>query len=146
MSDDDKDGVGYCRPPKKHRFRSGKSGNPRGRPKKRENRAHIIDKVLDQLIEANVSGKERKVSVYEAFTLTIVKRALAGSNPAARILIDLVKLSDQRNRIGKGGSDPYDFKPVTEDARAMLTEKIQRLAAQMEADENEDKEGKNDTG
>lgn len=34
MSADD-DAVGYKRPPKQHQFKSGQSGNPRGRPKKK---------------------------------------------------------------------------------------------------------------
>jgi hypothetical protein len=29
-NDDDK--VGFCKPPKKHRFKKGRSGNPNGRP------------------------------------------------------------------------------------------------------------------
>ena len=31
--DRDDDKAGYCKPPKKHRFKKGKSGNPKGRPK-----------------------------------------------------------------------------------------------------------------
>ena len=34
MTDDGEDQVGYGKPPKKHRFRKGQSGNPAGRPKK----------------------------------------------------------------------------------------------------------------
>ena len=38
MSNDDDDYVGYGRPPKKHRFKPGQSGNPAGRQKGSRNK------------------------------------------------------------------------------------------------------------
>ncbi|WP_254438687.1 DUF5681 domain-containing protein [Ruegeria arenilitoris] len=36
MSDQTKTQVGYMRPPEHSRFKKGKSGNPKGRPKKQD--------------------------------------------------------------------------------------------------------------
>jgi hypothetical protein len=77
---------GYRQPPVGTRFKKGQSGNPRGRPKGRQNRPPY-DSVLGQLVTITENGEERRVTAAEAFLLHMTKRGLDGGSAAARATI-----------------------------------------------------------
>jgi Family of unknown function (DUF5681) len=53
--------VGYGKPPKHSRFKTGISGNPRGRPKRRPTAAgEIINNVLNAVTEYREGGPNKK--------------------------------------------------------------------------------------
>src|SRR5436305_6931371 len=78
--------VGYKSPPKKHQFKKGKSGNPKG-SKKREDVYDVrivMEDVLAELklVTAPGGGKPRTLSVEEAIMEAELRNALSG-NPKA---------------------------------------------------------------
>ena len=54
--------VGYRKPPQKNRFKKGKSGNPKGRPKKKKSLGLTILEELNRLIDVQdkKTGRIRK--------------------------------------------------------------------------------------
>jgi len=76
-------GVGYKRPPAATRFVKGRSGNPRGRPRKRH-REIPYDTVLGQMVTIREDGRERRVTAAEAFVLQLTRKGLQGDSSSAR--------------------------------------------------------------
>ena len=78
--------VGYKAPPKEHRFKKGKSGNPKGRPKGAQGRAKVARKVLWE--QHVVSENDRTVthSTIKLVLLTLRQLACAGNNRAFKLM------------------------------------------------------------
>lgn len=77
MSADD-DEVGYCKPPKKSRFKPGQSGNPLGRPRKNRDIQAMIKRELDTTVVLKEGGRELRLSKREALIKQLVNRAISG--------------------------------------------------------------------
>lgn len=75
--------VGYGRPPRSTRFKKGRSGNPRGRPRNLR-REVPYDAVLGRMVTIRENGLERRVTAAEAFILQLTKRGLEGCSASAR--------------------------------------------------------------
>ena len=73
------DQVGYGRPPRHTRFRKGRSGNPKGRPKGSRSPDDIKRSVYNRKATIVVDGKERKVTEYEAAVIAQSAKARAGN-------------------------------------------------------------------
>lgn len=91
MSDDDEDKVGYKRPPKKHQFEKGQSGNRKGRPRKPlptfadNSIAAILERAGNETILVNGS----EMSLLEVEIQSIQRRAAKGDVVASKHLTKL---------------------------------------------------------
>ncbi len=68
--------VGYGRPPKKHQFKKGTSGNPAGAPSKRKRKKIDVAAVLNEPLLVKNSGVLRKMPPFEVGVRRLVERAL----------------------------------------------------------------------
>ena len=91
MSDDYE--VGYGKPPKEHRFKKGKSGNPAGRPKK-TNKVQSVDvaAILNEPLVVQAAGAHRTMPAYEVVVRRLVERALKHKN--LRAMLEFLKLCE----------------------------------------------------
>jgi hypothetical protein len=85
------DAVGYKCPPKLHRFRKGKSGNPRGRPKKVRSRNRMVRRVLLEKRTVDLTGKGRSLqwTTIEIVVFRLRQLSLEGGPRGFRTYSDL---------------------------------------------------------
>lgn len=81
--------VGYKQPPKNTQFKKGRSGNPKGRPKKLSTKN--IESIFNQKLDITIDGKRQSASLPEALVLKTVNMALQGDLKAARAIRKLVE-------------------------------------------------------
>jgi len=91
MSDDkDRDyTVGYGRPPKHGRFRTGLSGNPRGRKKGVLNLKTITQRELSAKVGIREGGEVKRVSKLDAMVKSLVQHAMKGDPRALKAVFEL---------------------------------------------------------
>jgi len=110
MSKNTKHPVGYCSPPEHSRFRKGKSGNPKGRPKKSEDIYTVLNRALSRKV--TVQGVDRKIPMREALILKLRELALSGDRRALEL---------QRRILAEaGGGETVRYDPE-ETKRKVLT-------------------------
>jgi hypothetical protein len=63
--------VGFGKPPKRTRFKKGRSGNPFGRPRKKPDVYSELTKVLREKVTIAVDGQPEKVTVQQALLLRL---------------------------------------------------------------------------
>jgi hypothetical protein len=84
--------AGYGKPPKASQFKKGKSGNPKGRPRKTAvvlSSAVIFRRVMAELIEVADSGGVRQMTRWEALVRQIYTMSLNKDPAATRLLQSL---------------------------------------------------------
>ncbi len=78
------DTVGYCKPPLIRRFKSGESGNRRGRPRGSKNRKTIVREIANEMHTVIEDGQRRRRSTLELMLLALRNRAAEGNVRAFR--------------------------------------------------------------
>jgi hypothetical protein len=54
--------VGYGKPPRETRFRKGRSGNPRGRPRGSRNFASLLEEALAEPVVITENGRRKRAT------------------------------------------------------------------------------------
>ena len=97
MSDDDQPDhkVGYKKPPLHTRFRKGRSGNPRGRPRGSKNLSTLLTDALNEPVVVTEDGKRRKISKRELGVRQLVNKFAMAEAQATKILLGLIQERDR---------------------------------------------------
>jgi hypothetical protein len=78
--------VGYKRPPAKNRFKKGRSGNGRGRPRGRQNVAKVASRLFDETIPIRIGDTKLRLPYMEALVQVTKVKAMQGDAKAQRNL------------------------------------------------------------
>jgi Family of unknown function (DUF5681) len=81
--------VGYGRPPVASRFRPGKSGNPKGRPKGAKNLKSLIRDAMIAGIPIQEGERTRRVTRLEGVVLRQIQSALRGNDKSAMAVVKM---------------------------------------------------------
>lgn len=117
--------VGYARPPVGSRFKPGRSGNPKGRPKGSKNLSSILEATLFGPVQVTVGGRTMKVPAFEAAMMRLVRKALEGDLRATEKVVKLLPLAQALIDARAEGEAPADVIDLKRDA-ALLAE-FQRM-------------------
>jgi hypothetical protein len=79
--------IGHKRTPNKTQFKPGKSGNPRGRPKRRVDMSTALNKAFNDKVV--VTGLGKTLTGMEAYVQSIVDRVLQGDSKGIPELVRL---------------------------------------------------------
>lgn len=88
--------VGYGNPPTHTRFKKGKSGNPKGRPKGTLNVATVLERTLRERVVINENGRRKTVTKLEAAFKQLTNKAASGDFKALQLLTSLVRSAEER--------------------------------------------------
>lgn len=116
--------TGYKRPPVEHRFKPGRSGNPKGRPKGARSMPEEVRAALRRTVVVTEEGRRRKISVLEAALRRLVESAIAKGN--LRAIQQVLSLADSY------GVEPGKATLPSED-EALITSALHRLSERDEA-------------
>ncbi len=118
-ANDDAEG-GYGRPPKHTRFKPGRSGNAKGRPKGGRNLKTDLANMLQKRVAIREDGELRHVSRQEAMLLTLYAKAVQGDMRASSQLIAMLTKTEPREKA------PSQPEVVTEKDRAIVEDYLRR--------------------
>lgn len=121
MSDDSYD-VGYGKPPKATRFKKGKSGNPKGRPKGSPNVMTAIDRAIHEKVAINENGKRREISKLDAAAKQLANKAAQGDQRAIGQLLAISAMLDER---GAAAASP-PLEEADEQVADLIVERIRK--------------------
>jgi hypothetical protein len=94
--DNDRNDVGYGKPPRQTRFKKGQSGHPTGRPKGALNLATVLERALKEQVVVNEHGRRRTINKFEAALTQLVNKAASGDARAMKLLLNLVQVVEPR--------------------------------------------------
>ena len=95
--------VGKGKPPKKSRWKKGRSGNPRGRPKAQKLETIDVAEILNAPTKARIGGKKTELSSSEACFRRLAQRALKDHLPSIK---GFIKICEEHGLIALPSPDP----------------------------------------
>ena len=120
MTDAKTPNVGYMNPPEHAQFKKGKSGNPRGRPRKREDLNTVLHRVLNRKVR--VKDNDQKLPIRDALMWKLRELAVSGDKQAMAL--------QRRINDESGIADPDAYSP--EEEKQEILRALQGLSEYME--------------
>ena len=91
--------VGYRRPPRSTRFKTGHSGNPKGRPPRSARDRDILEllrSALNEEVAVNENGQRKKITKAQAMVKQLVNKGASGDARAIQMLLTALRSIEAR--------------------------------------------------
>jgi hypothetical protein len=88
--------VGYGKPPLHTRFKRGRSGNPRGRPRGEKNLSTLLNEALNEPVVVTENSGLKRISKRQAAFKQLVNEAAKGNWRALKLLVDILHDIERR--------------------------------------------------
>jgi hypothetical protein len=108
----DADSVGSKKPPKRHQFQPGQSGNPTGRPKGTRNLKSDLREELAEIITIREGGRDISMSKQRALIKRLVNSAIDGDARAINTLMSFCARAFRQDDNGEQQQAPDDCEIV----------------------------------
>lgn len=83
--------VGYGKPPKHSQFKSGQSGNPKGRPKGAKNLKTYLHQEAMTIVEYKENGQIQKASKLKILVMQLFSESLKGKSASQKAILELLE-------------------------------------------------------
>ena len=105
--------IGFAKPPKNTQFKKGKSGNPKGRPRKSINTINFMEKEFQSEIQVKEGGNTTILTKQQAIIKQVINQAAKGINAAEEHSPSTTAAaSNPRKRIAEASASPiYGLPP-----------------------------------
>ena len=130
MTKGDDSPVGYGKPPKRHQFKPGQSGNPRGRPKGTKNLKTDLEEELSELIFIREGGSEKQISKQRGVIKALVAKSINGDVRATNAVLAL------ELRLVFKDSEPDDEVDLSAEDTAIVDDFLARLGNSSDTGKN----------
>jgi hypothetical protein len=118
--------ANYRKPPVHTRFKTGQSGNPRGRPAK--NLPALLAAALNEKVTVTENGKRRQVTKREAVIAQLVNKSASAELRATKMLIDMLRDIERRAEPTATAKSP--FSPTDKEVMQQLIARLRRNMCQ----------------
>ena len=117
-----------CRQAETGRFLPGRSGNPRGRPKKlRTIDAALVD-AANEKVTVHENGRSRRVAKLDVTAKQLVNKSAAGDLRATRMVLDHVQKAEER--LGKESAGAVSLSASDQEIAERTFERLTRITLQ----------------
>ena len=116
--------VGYGKPPHHTQFKTGQSGNPRGRPCGSKNLKTLVNEVLNELVTITENSRRRKITKREAIVREVVNCSARPDLRAVKIVFDLLR--DIEGQTEPASAETYAFTAADEEVIEQLKARLLR--------------------